>query len=113
MKIPKIKWVVQPPPTGRYRSFFDRGWPSAHYVGTKDEKPAFMIRCKTDYKPHRVKSGDHEELKLYIADWSDKTDGAFKWKLLKRRFATLAELKATIPDILEKLSGFSPEEIRK
>lgn len=30
-KLPKLKWRVDPAPTGPYRSFSKRAWPSADY----------------------------------------------------------------------------------
>ena len=50
----RIIWKVDLPPTGKYRSFGRRAWPSAHYRD-EQETPAVMITCKTDYSPQKAK----------------------------------------------------------
>ena len=50
----RIIWKVDLPPTGKYRSFGRRAWPSAHYRN-EQETPAVMITCKTDYSPQKAK----------------------------------------------------------
>ena len=84
----KLKWKVDPEPTGRYRSFEGRAWPSAEYV---DGRLAAFIVCSEDYRPRYVKTGNHPELAVKLYDYS----GAERvTKVLKARFATLAEAKA-------------------
>lgn len=77
----KIRWRVQPAPTGTYRSFHRRGWPTGECGDF-----FFMIGCEDDYVPARVRSGDHSELSLSVGLGS-KT---FRYS---RRFKTLEELK--------------------
>lgn len=43
----KIKWLVQPKPTGRYKSFAKRGWPQAWY----GEDLVAAIHADEDYRP--------------------------------------------------------------
>ena len=89
----KIKWQVQSAPTGRYRSFQKRGWPSGHYE-SEQEHPAISIYSESAYVPRDVKDGNHAELKVNIAFYpADGTPG-FTWRTLKTRFRTLAEAKA-------------------
>lgn len=89
----KLTWRVASKPTGAYRSFFRRGWPTAE---DKSGNPLFRITCADDYVPSKVKTGDHAELSLWAADWrkNDGSDGgSFTWRRLKARAATLDEAK--------------------
>lgn len=94
----KLKWKVEDAPTGQYRSFAKRGWPSAYLP---DGRPAFSISCDDAYEPRRVRDGDHAELKINVADWSEEA-GTFVWKTIKRRAATLAEAKEIAAKFLEQ-----------
>jgi hypothetical protein len=85
----KIKWKVQEAPTGRFKSFHYRGWPLAE---TETGDVVFGVDCKDDYVPAKVKSGNHEPLRLRVAVRNNREVG-FDWATLKRDFATLSELK--------------------
>jgi len=103
----KLKWKVEEETTGPYRSFFKRGWPSAYLP---DGRVAFSVSCEDSYVPSRVKSGHHKELKIQVADWSEKA-GTFVWKTLKKRAATLAEAKEIAKDFAERHPHvFEPKE---
>jgi hypothetical protein len=83
----QIKWLVEEAPTGRYRSFHRRGWPTAKHKITG--RTLFSIGCEDDYingKP------PHGLLSLRVAK-SNEND-SWDWVVLKRKFETLAELKA-------------------
>lgn len=56
----KIKWVVGDKPTGPYRSFFYRGWPTG-WVG---DHLVFAILCEDSYVPANARTGKHQPLKL-------------------------------------------------
>lgn len=58
-KTPKIKWKVGEKPTGMYRAFQSREWPTACYV--VGDRYAFSISCEDEYRPADVKSGKHAE----------------------------------------------------
>jgi hypothetical protein len=64
---PKLTWTVTPPSTGRYRSFFPRGWPTATYP---DGQMAAAIYCQDEYVPAQVRAGSHGELEVRVADHS-------------------------------------------
>ena len=100
----KLKWRVQPEPTGRYRSFKKRGWPTAEYI---DGCIAASISCEDDYVPARVKSGDHKELVVRVADYSVKP---WKWRTVKARASTLEEAKALVVRVLEAHAHFQPAQ---
>jgi len=85
--VAKIKWEVSPAPTGQFRTFHWRGWPT----GRTDCGMTLLIGCEDDYVPKRVRSGDHRPLKLKFRD--DTAPGS-PIRVFKREFATLADLKA-------------------
>lgn len=107
----KLIWRVAPEPTGRYRSFDRRGWPSAHYKGPK-ENVAAQILCPHDYRPSDVREGRHAELKIGIAFWRDHTNGrqTFDWKYLVRRAKTLDEAKKLAEDFITRHPEVMPKE---
>jgi len=90
----KLIWRVQPEPTGRYRSFEHRGWPSAHWKG-EQERAAAYIGCKDEYVPKHVKAGTHAPLTVRIARWHTREGQGptFQWMRVLRQFATLEEAK--------------------
>lgn len=82
-------WRVDPKPTGSYRSFIQRGWPSAAHAAS--DNPAVSIRSESRYVPQNVKSGRHEPLHVFIAVPLGNT---FDWRRLKAGpFATLHDAK--------------------
>ena len=92
----KITWKVAEAPTGRYRSFHKRGWPSA-YMG---DHPVLAIYCDDSYTPAKAKSGEHAELKVTVAQWFEREGmtPSFKWLTMKQRFATLDAAKKAATD---------------
>lgn len=82
----KIKWEVADKSTGRYSSFYPRGWPSAY--DKESQKPVFMIRSDTRYT-----NGKDEgiELQLYVA--IKNMTGSFDWRKFKFPFSNLKDLK--------------------
>lgn len=117
--MPKLVWRTQDVPTGRYRSFFHRGWPDAHW-NREVGPPAVQIRCEDEYIPRDVKTGNHKPLRVYIADWSPRRGlppeiacdvSAFNWKLLKGECKTLDEAKALAERAFESHPHFRPTEV--
>jgi len=91
----KIKWKVQPAPTGRYRSFEKRGWPSAKLP---DGTLIGYISCKDVYFPADSKSGKHAPLTVHVynfnpSDEQRKKHGGRVHLTLKAHAATLQEAK--------------------
>jgi hypothetical protein len=105
---PKIKWRVSSAPTGRYRSFQRRSWPTANYV-TREEEIAVQILCEEDYVPSRVATGNHPPLTIWIADHSAKP--VWKWVTLTRPAATLKEAKERVAAFLAKNPHFAPTPV--
>lgn len=108
-KLVKLKWLVAEPPSGRYRSFEKRAWPTADYAYT--DFIAARISCEDPYRQADVKTGDHSELSVYVAQWANPRipgQDAWVWRKLKARFATLAEAKAAAEEFLAKNLSFRP-----
>jgi hypothetical protein len=106
----KLKWRINEKPTGQYRSFAKRQFPGADYP---NGKIAVAIRCEDSYVPANVKSGEHKPLDVLIADWNNETtDGrpTFRWRKLKKQFATLGEAKTAATEFLAKHPEFHPKD---
>lgn len=104
----KLKWKVEPEPTGKWRSFAQRGWPCAMY---DNGKMAISLSCDDEYVPAKVKTGDHSEITVHIADYSSN-DGRFTWRKIVKRAKTLKEAKETAAIAIDILNGFRPEAYR-
>lgn len=99
----KYAWKVQPPLTGRFRSFEQRGWPEAWYE-TGDIAAA--VFCGTeDYSPAKARDGGHGPLAVRVADHSA---ASFIWRRLKGEFATLDEAKKAVASCLAAHPEFAP-----
>ncbi len=92
-----IIWKPDPPPAGRYRSFFKRGWPTG-WSNDEHAHPIVTFTCADEYLFARAKVGNHAPLKIRVALRNDEAVrekcGAFTWRTLKGEWATLAEAKA-------------------
>ena len=100
MKPYKIKWQVSPVPTGRYSSFDRRGWPTACYDDVEFGDVCAFIQCDDEYRPTNVKTGNHAELTLIIADYSKEGNSWGRVKSTKK-YATLKEAKEALVRILK------------
>lgn len=108
----KLVWRVDPVPTGRFRSFQRRGWPSADYA---DGSPAFMLSSDDEYVPAKVRAGDHKPLELRVADYREASlekHGGWRWARLKARPATLDEAKRLAEEFLKAHPEFMPAALR-
>ena len=103
----KYKWKVSEPPTGRYRSFHKRAWPSAYYLDP-EKRPAALMNCEKSYHPKEARSGNHPELTVRVADHSQKP---FKWLVLKKHFATIDEAKDGFEEFRKKYPHIQPKEV--
>jgi hypothetical protein len=107
----KLKWKMAEPPSGRFKSFHKRGWPSATMVGS--DHPMVSIDCEDSYTPAIAKDGSHRELTVRIADWTkptDSTQARWKWRTLKARFTSLEDAKAAAKKFLDTTPEFWPTE---
>ena len=90
----KIVWRVNPEPTGFYRTFGRRNWPSGEGNGVF----ALSIRCTTAdaYTPDRARGKQsHGPLIVLVTDRRHPTsgEGAWRWRKILGEFATLKEAK--------------------
>jgi len=101
----KIKWKVAERPTGRWRSFEQRSWPSAE---TEDGQLLATISCVTEYSSKKAKSGEHGPLKMFIYDYSEGVTNR-KMKKVLTEAKSLTEAK----EVIEKILGKHPEMLPK
>lgn len=100
----KIKWKVSSAPTGRYRSFDERAWPTAEY---SDGTFCAYISCADEYTPERARGVN--ELIMHVADHS-KTE--WPWLTVKERYKTLHEAKNALKEILKNNRTMMPIQYR-
>ena len=98
----KYKWIVDIEPSGRYRSFEKRGFPSAEYEN--GQIAAHMV-CEDRYIPSDVKIGKHKLITLRIADHSFSP---WKWRKLVGQFKTVQDAKNAFARILIKHPEIMP-----
>lgn len=98
----KMQWKVEPNPTGRYRSFQFRGWPSLEY---EDGQLAASIHCEDSYSMSLVKSGRHGPLSVHIYDYSLGAQHR-KCRVLVERFTDLGKAKAAAEATLRRHPQF-------
>jgi hypothetical protein len=104
----KLKWKVGAAPTGPYKSFYKREWPEAMY---EDGSAAALITCDDDYRPARVKTGEHAVLAVSIASYPlvrDPKEAGFVWRKLTARFETLDLAKAAAQHFIDTHPDFRP-----
>lgn len=95
----KIKWRVDPAPTGKWRSFTKRGWPMAET--TDKGEPVFRLDCAD--VPRLVREGKHAEIEILVRCGRQALDGlGWQWKRLVKRAATLDEAKAIVARFIEQ-----------
>jgi transcription elongation factor Elf1 len=106
----KLKWKIDPPPTGRFRSFQTRGWPSAHYL---DGNPAIHLFCDEEYSGRTAKANGLE-IRIQVADWSapsnKETGSGFTWRQMKQRGTSLTDARAKAEAILAAHPEIWPKE---
>jgi len=110
----KLYWKVDPAPTGRFRSFEKRGWPTAYYDKDED-KIAAALYCDAEYVPSIVKSGELFNIQVRIADYSIG-GGGWEWRTMKTRCKSLDEAKKFVFYVLtgpRKLWAYKYEEETK
>lgn len=97
----KLKWRVSEKPTGPYRSFHQRGWPSAYLPG---DRIAFHLTCETEYIPTLVREGKHAAIGIRVARWFERGGGqtpTFEWMRYSKSAASLDEAKVMCQKFLD------------
>jgi len=110
----KLKWKVQPVPTGRWRSFEKRGWPWADFHGT--DLCAARIDCEDSYHPRNASAGLHSPLIVYVAKYNrDRSNGqaAFDWMRVKRPFSCIKEAKEAATEVIRKNPWLLPTQLKE
>ncbi len=96
----KIKWTVGNAPTGMYRSFQHRSWPTA-----EDEHGNVIaqMRHPKSYTAALAVYAGENAITVYIADWynamaevRDKNKPAFEWRKLKKNFNCVGDAKRAV-----------------
>ena len=114
--MPKIngkyfKWVVDPAPTGQWRAFEERKWPTL--VASRGEYyVAGRIQSVMEYSPGNARRRDLS-LKVIFHNWTDPC--AMKPMVSRLRFSTLAEAKAYLEKLVETYpeAGYEPRKLLK
>jgi len=99
----KYKWHVQSAPTGRYRSFERRGFPSAEY---EDRNMAAFIGSVEDWE-YIPSQKQYKSLELRFADHSVTP---WKWRKLVKRFSTIQEAKDAFARFIKNHPEFEPKK---
>ena len=97
-----LTWKVEPAPTGLYKSFEKRGWPSAFFKNSG--RAAAIISADCPYVSS--KQLPTSPLKVRIAFYHSPEErilgkGAWTWRTLKAEFSTLDEAKAAAEKFLK------------
>lgn len=94
----KIIWRVSPAPTGRYRSFQQRSWPSASFESEDGKAAAHLVA--EDGREYRGIYLHQEDLgfklKVRVAIRAEGPPGYWKWATLKARATSIKEAKELV-----------------
>ncbi len=101
----KLKWKVQPKPTGRYASFQYRGWPELY---SPEGSILARIHCShVDYSHRVAQQADHGPLTVYVYRYSN---GQRLSDWIRSKFATLSEAKAATEAFFAEHPDYLPSE---
>lgn len=105
-----IKWKVAEAPTGKYRSFERRGWPTAYYDSVGG-KPAAFLSCDDAYVPTCVRTGAHAPIKVIVLH-HNHPEAKSSWKrfVMKERAATLSRAKEMVAEFLSAHKDWWPKD---
>lgn len=85
----KFKWRVREVPSGPFRSFQERGWPSAEVDG----KAAISLSSTASYEGVYYRGmRSPEPIRVHVADY--RASRSFTWRTLRATAYTLKEAKA-------------------
>lgn len=79
--MPKVVWVMGEKPTGRFRSFHHRSWPTAFYHRKDGPIAARIMPIQVAHKSYFPQIKEIAELQIGIADYRVK-DQSFVWRRL-------------------------------
>lgn len=101
----KLKWRVSPKPTGRYKSFVNRAWPSAT-VG--DDHMAVQLDGKKDglHVSYRSAIAETTEITIRVACYQKPANrpmhGKFRWFTMRQTATGLKAAKRLAQEIVDK-----------
>jgi hypothetical protein len=104
-KTNKLVWTVGTAPTGRFKGFEKRMWPSADFNG----QPMINLRCEDPYRPEDVRRGSHKPIKIMVADRrpeSNPDGNGWQWRKIKAEAATLPEAKTMAQKFFDNNPAF-------
>lgn len=106
----RLKWRVGEVPTGRYRSFEHRAWPSAEWP---DQQGAAYLTCEDDYTPERAAGrAAHAPIRVWVRIYRADGTGQFDNRALKSRPASLDSAKALVHHFFEAQPSTRPAAYR-
>jgi hypothetical protein len=106
---PKLVWRVAPAPSGPYRAFALRSWPSAFFFRA-DGPVAATIGCSERYEPSRARTGQHPPLIVRVYDWRGRPGIPVTTLRLKDTYPTLETAKAAVRELYRNHPHFIPQD---
>jgi hypothetical protein len=109
----KIYWRVADKPTGRYRAFDKRSWPTAWWGKPEaaDSCVAAFMNCADEYVPERVRQGVHAPITITVCHYNHPEAGnSSKRFRLKKQAATLDEAKQMVDAFYKSHPDWLPKE---
>lgn len=97
--MPKLKWQVGEKPTGRYRSFQPRSWPSCSYVEDGMSSAGYLVAV--DRSSYHPVSAETTELRVYVA-CRDQDPVRFTNRRLSKSFMGVKAAKQALENFLAK-----------
>lgn len=105
-----LKWKNGASPSGPYRSFQKRAWPSAT---DQQGNTAAHLDCDASYNASLAEDSGQYDITVRVADWTndnngrpDPTKSAFEWRRLTKTFKNVKDAKKAAEDILTKNPHF-------
>lgn len=102
----KLRWKVDPEPTGPYSSFQHRSWPQAFYP---DGRYAGTLQCSEPYVPQAVRDNSHAPLFLLVNHYNHPQAGN-GWRVLRSKasYPTLKDAKEAFARMLDAHPEYQP-----
>ena len=99
----KLKWKISEPFTGLMRIGNKRAFPTAEYLTGHH---CCQLISESAYIPANIKEGNHSEIKIVIADYSENP---WKNRTLEQRAKTVKEAKKIVMDWLANHPEYLPK----
>lgn len=106
----KIKWKVQEKPTGRYRSFANRSWPTASYIDNDGAHAGHL--ASVSGIGYTRSMAETTELEVWVATRSHRSDQGFNNRRMTKRAIGLTAAKEQLEQYLNAHPEDWPVELR-